>query len=358
MRHFFQLFAEKLTQTPRHRGLLEKVAHFGEINDFSCFLAKWGTVCNFLLKSGPKRPNVVVCSRKFFIFVKSTIYHAFSRNEALSATFYWKVDPNAESWWFARKGFKLWQNRRFFLVFRKMRNFFQVFAEKMTETSNHGSLLQNIEHFGQMDDFPFYRAKSGTFCNFFLVRWPKRRDMVVYSKKLHSFCKIHDFSCFFAKWGSFWTFLPKSRPKRRNMVACSKKLQVFAKSTIFPAFPRNEPDFATFCLKVYPNAKTCWFAREGFTFWPNRRFVVVLHEMRHLLQVFTEKLTQKAKRGNLFEKVWHFGQIDEFTWPFAKWGTFCNFLLQSWPKRQNMVVCTRRFYILAKSMSSYGFSRN
>ena len=102
------------------------------------------------------------------------------------------------------------------------------------------------------------------------------------------------------------------------MVVCSKKLQVLAKSTIFHAFPRNEAPFASFCLKVHLNAETWCFAREGFTVWRNRRFFMVFHEMRHFLQLFTEKLTKTAKRGSLLEKVAHFGQMDDFPCFFAK----------------------------------------
>ena len=38
--HFLQLFAEKLTQTPKRGGLLKMVLQFGQIDDFSCFFAK------------------------------------------------------------------------------------------------------------------------------------------------------------------------------------------------------------------------------------------------------------------------------------------------------------------------------
>ena len=40
MRNFLQIFAEKLTQTPEHGGLLERVASCGEIDAFSSFFEK------------------------------------------------------------------------------------------------------------------------------------------------------------------------------------------------------------------------------------------------------------------------------------------------------------------------------
>ena len=431
-------FSQKLTQTPRHRALLEKVAYFGEINDFSCFLLKWGTVCNFLLKSWPKRRNVAVCSRKFFICVKWTISHAFSRNEALFATFCWKVDTNADSWWFPRTGFKLWRNRRVFIVFRKMRYFLQVFAEKLTETSKRGSLLQSVEHFCQIDDFSCFRAKSGTFCNFFLRTWPKRRATWWFAQKrstilqnrrffmlscemglfLHffaekstqtpkhggflekvaSFCQIDDFPCFSAKWGTFCNFLLKSLPKRRNVLVCSirfyilakstifswffakwgtfcmfllkswpkqhkvviysKKLDILAKSTIFHAFLENEALFGTFSCKVDPNTERSWFSRKTCKFWANQRFFMVFREIRQFYQLFADKLTQMAKRGSLLEKVAHLGQIDDSPCFFEKLSSFCNFLLKSWPKRRHMVVCSKKLQVLTKSTIFRTFSRN
>ena len=159
LRHYLQLFKEKLTQTAKDGSLLEKVEHFGRIDDFPCFFEKLSTFCNFLLKRLPKRRNMVAFSKKLQVSVKSTISHAFSRNQAFFAFFCRKVDPNAETWWFARKGFILWPNRRFCMVFRKMRHLSQLFAEKLTETSTNASLFQKLEHFGQIDDFSCFFTK-------------------------------------------------------------------------------------------------------------------------------------------------------------------------------------------------------
>ena len=46
-----QLFAEKFTQTPKHVSLLEKVASYGQVDDFSGFFGKSGTFCSLLPKS-------------------------------------------------------------------------------------------------------------------------------------------------------------------------------------------------------------------------------------------------------------------------------------------------------------------
>ena len=168
----FATFAKKFTQTRRHLGLLEKVAHFGQIDDFSCFFAKLGTFCNFLLKSWRKRLNLIVSSKKLHIFAESTIFHAFLQNEAL-------------------------------------------LAGKFTQTLKHGSLLEKNLQLG----------------------------------------KIGHFSCFFAEWRTFCNFFLKSWPKRRDFVLCSKKLHTLAESAIFHAFSRNEALFATFWRKVDSNGK-------------------------------------------------------------------------------------------------------
>ena len=191
------------------------------MDDFLCFLTKWGTFCNFLLKSSPKRRNMIVCSK---------------------------------SW-------KFWPNRRFFVLFDEMSHFLQLFSKKLTKTPNHDSLLE--------------------------------------------------------------------------------KLQVLAKSTIPRAFSRNEALFGTLCRKVHQNLRTWYFVQKVASFWRNRGFFVLFHEMRHFLELFAEKFTKSFKHGSLLEKLQVFGQVDDFSCFFTKWGTFCNVLLKSSPKRRNMIVCSK-----------------
>ena len=133
---------------------------------------------------------------------------------------------------------KFWSDRRFFMLFREMRHFLQLFAEKFTQTTKHGSFLENVAIFRLIDDFLGFFMKSGTFFNFLPKSSTKRRDVLVSSKKCrhlakstifhafsgirhvlkpfvekltqtpkHSsvdrevprFCQINDFSCFLAK---------------------------------------------------------------------------------------------------------------------------------------------------------------
>ena len=42
MRHFLQLFAEKLMKTPKHDSLLKKLQVFGQVNDIDIHRASFG----------------------------------------------------------------------------------------------------------------------------------------------------------------------------------------------------------------------------------------------------------------------------------------------------------------------------
>ena len=153
-----------------------------------------------------KCKDIVVCSKSYKDLAKSMIFRAFLRNEVLFTTFSWKVDRNAKTWQFPREVAKFWPNRWFFLLFHELFTFFNLLLKSSSKDHN----------------------------------------MVVCSKKLHSFGQIDKFSCFFTKWCSFCNCLPKSSSKRKNMVLCSKSCK----------------------------------------FWPNPWFFVVFHEMNHILQRF------------------------------------------------------------------------
>ena len=110
----------------------------------------------------------------------------------------------------------------------------------------------------------------------------------LFSRKVPSFGESDDFSCFFTKWGTFCNFFLKSSWKCQDIVVCSK------------------------------NCK----------FWPNRWYFVFFHQMRHLLQLFSEKFIEMQRHGSLFKKLQSFGQIDNFSLFFTRWGTFYNFFLK------------------------------
>ena len=87
------------------------------MDDLSCFFTKVGTFSNFLLKKSPNAPKHGSLFEKLQIFL---------------------------------------QNRQIFVLFREMRHFLQLFAEKFTKTVRHGILLEKNG----------FLAKSPIFCAF------------------------------------------------------------------------------------------------------------------------------------------------------------------------------------------------
>ena len=75
----------------KHRSLFERLQRFGQIGDFSCFFMAQAAFCNFLLQCSSKRQNMVVFS-EIWKLTKSMIFRAFSRDDALFATFFLKVN--------------------------------------------------------------------------------------------------------------------------------------------------------------------------------------------------------------------------------------------------------------------------
>ena len=74
-------------------------------------------------------------------------------------------------------------------------------------------------------------------------------------------------------------------------------------------------------------------------------FSCFFYEMRHFLQLFPEKFIEMQRHGSLFEKLFRFGQMDDLSCFFTKWGTFYNSLLKSWSKCKDMVVSSKRFKV-------------
>ena len=197
------------------------------------------------------------------------------------------------------KSCQFWPNRWFLVSLHEMRHFLQLFSGKFIEMQRHGSLLEKLQRVGHIDDFSCFFTNWSTFCNLLLKSSSKHQNMVVCYKKCHSFGQIDEFSCFSTEWGNFFNSLLKSSGKCQERVVFSKSRK----------------------------------------FWPNRWFLMLSHEMRHLLQLFPEKFIEMQRHGSLFEKLQSFGQIDDFSCFFTNWATFCKLLLKSSPKHQNMVVC-------------------
>ena len=107
------------------------------------------------------------------------------------------------------KSCKFRPNRWFFVIFYEMSHFYHLFAEKLTKTLKHGSLIENLQALGKSMIFRDFDEMSH-FLQLFaeeLTKTPKH-------------------GCFL------------------------EKLQVLAKWMIFRSFSRNEPLFATFCWKA------------------------------------------------------------------------------------------------------------
>ena len=136
----FATVCRKVYRNAKTWQFFRKVASFDQIHEFSCFFTKWTTFSNLFLKTSSKCENMVVCLKSCIVFAKSMISRAFSRNEALFATSFWKVHENAETWLFARK----------------------------------------VASFGQIDGFSWFFRNWATFWNLLLKGSSKHQNMVVY----------------------------------------------------------------------------------------------------------------------------------------------------------------------------------
>ena len=105
MRHFLHFFTEKLIEKDKHASLFEKLQ----------VLAKW------------------------------TIFHGFSRKEALFKSFCWKGDQYAKTCQFVRKVSSFSPNRGFFVVFNEMKHVLNVFAENLIKTQKHATLFEKSQ---------------------------------------------------------------------------------------------------------------------------------------------------------------------------------------------------------------------
>ena len=159
---------------------------------FSCFFTKWGTFCNFLLKSSSKGRNVVVCLK---------------------------------SWEFSRNGW-------FFVFFHEMKDFCNFLLKSFPKRRNVAICLKSWE----------FRPNRWLFCDFsrnearFCSKVRQNSEAWWFVRKVSRSCQIDDFSCFLTKWGTFCKFLIKSSSKRRNVVVCSKSWEFWPNRWFFAFF--------------------------------------------------------------------------------------------------------------------------
>ena len=143
--------------------------------------------------------------------------------------------------------------------------------------------------------------------------WPNRLFFILF-QEMRPFLQLFAEKCVNVKfWPTRWFFIVSHEMrqffmnfflkfiKTEKQASLVEKLSVLAKPMIFHAFSGNEALFAFFCWKVDRKRQTCQFVRQ----------------------------------------VASSGQINYFSWLFTKWGTFCKFLLKTWSRRRNMLVCSK-----------------
>ena len=168
-----------------------KVASFGKIDDFSCVFSKWATFCNFLLKSWPKRRNMVVSS----------------------------------------KSCKFLPNGWFFVLFREISHFLQLFAEKLTKTPKHGSLLEKLLVLAKSMIFRAFSRNGSLFAETSSI-WPK---VATFPANYHVSAFLSTFQQKGGKSGSFrekWRKIIDLLAKTNNF---SNKLPCFGVLVSFSA---------------------------------------------------------------------------------------------------------------------------
>ena len=249
--------------------------------------------------------------------------------------------------WVCSKSREFWPNGWFFLLFREIRNFLRLFAQKLIKKEKHASLFEKLQFlakwiifhgneelfacfswkldrnaktcefvrevasFGQIDDFSWFSAKSGTFCNFLLKRWYKTKNMQVSSKSCKSWPNQWLF-LLFDEMRHFLRLFSEKFIKTEKHASLFEKLSVLAKSMIFYAFSGNEALFASFCWKLDQNAKTCQFF-EKCQILPKLMSFHGSSRNEALFATFLWKVHQNRKTFQFVRKVECFDQIDDFS---------------------------------------------
>ena len=174
-------------------------------------------LCNFLLKSSPKRRDMVVFS----------------------------------------KSCKFWQNRWFFVHFLEMSHFLQLFSEKLTKTPKHGCFLEKLQVLAKWMIFRSFSRNEPLFATFcwkadqtpkhgsFLEKLQVLAKWMIFQQKVSHFLKKHEKS-------SIWQKLTTSRANYHAWAFWWAFQQKVAKSGSFLEKER----------KIIHLAKTCNFSRK------------------------------------------------------------------------------------------------
>ena len=301
-------FCWKVHRKTKTWQFARKVASFGQINVFLCFLTKWGTFCNFFLKSSSKCKDMVVCSKSWRDLTKWMICRAFSRNEALFATFSWKVDGKAKTWLFVRKVAKFLPNPWFSCFLTNWATFCNLWLKSSSKLQNMVVCWKN-HRFGQ--NFATFRTKYHIFAF--------RRT---FQQKVPHFVKKHEKSSIWPKLATFrrnynvlafrWTFKQKvakscsCREKARKIIDFSKTYKFFEQTTMswrFEDFFNKKYLISWKERKIIDWAKTLQLFEQTTNFWRLRELLSKnLKKLFHFVKK-QEKSSTWPKPMQLFEQT-------------------------------------------------------
>ena len=232
------------------------------------------------------------------------------------------------------KSCKFSPNRWFFVLFDEMRHFLQLFPEKFIEMQRHGSLLEKLQSFGEIDDFLCFFTNWATFCNLLLKSSSKQQNMVVCSKN-HRFSQ--NFATFRPKYHIFafrWTFSGKS----------CKKCLISGKSTTNHRFGQNFATFGTSChvfaFRWTFQQKVPHFVKkhENLSIWPKLATFRTNYHVLAFRWTIQQKVAksrscrEKARKIIDFSKTCKFFEQTTMSWRFED--LFSKKYLISWKERK------------------------
>ena len=120
----------KIHRNTKTSKFIQKVAKIFQIDHFSCLFTARAAFCNFLLQCSSKRQNMVVFSASCKL-TKSMIFRAFSRDDALSATFFLKVHQKEKDIVASSKSVKPLAKSMIFRAVSRKGALFATFSRKL-----------------------------------------------------------------------------------------------------------------------------------------------------------------------------------------------------------------------------------
>ena len=150
--YFLQLFAEKLTKTPKHGSLFEKLLVLAKSMIFRAFSRN----DSLFAQKFTKRPKHGSLLEKLLVLAKSMIFRAPSQNMWSRLDHHWSNVHQQDH----RSGCLL---KRFI---DKMSHFLQLFAEKLTKTPKHGSFLEKLQVLAKWTIFRSFSRNELPFATF------------------------------------------------------------------------------------------------------------------------------------------------------------------------------------------------